>query len=77
MASAPKEPVQFRGAGPLNAPISDVRKFLVKKGLIRVGSTCPNDVLRKMYESVNLVCGEVQNHNSDNLLYNYLNQTDD
>jgi len=24
MASAPKEPVQFRGAGPLNAPISDV-----------------------------------------------------
>ncbi|MEN9782746.1 MAG: hypothetical protein RJA24_89, partial [Pseudomonadota bacterium] len=24
MASAPKEPVQFSGAGPLNAPISGV-----------------------------------------------------
>ncbi len=57
-------------------PIEDVRKFLVKKGFIRVGSTCPNDVLRKMYESANLICGEIQNHNSDNFLYNYLNHAE-
>lgn len=54
-------------------PIEEVRRFLVKKGFIRVGSTCPTDVLRKMYESSNLICGEVANHNSDNLLFNYLN----
>jgi hypothetical protein len=54
-------------------PIEHVRKYLAKKGLIRIGSSCPNDVLRKMYESVNLMCGDVQNHNPDNLLYNYLN----
>jgi hypothetical protein len=53
-------------------PIEDVRKYLIKKGLIRVGSSCPNDVLRKMYESSMLMCGEIQNHNADNLLYNYL-----
>jgi hypothetical protein len=53
-------------------PIEDVRKYLIKKGLIRIGSSCPNDVLRQMYESSMLMCGEIQNHNPDNLLYNYL-----
>jgi hypothetical protein len=54
-------------------PIQDVRKFLIKKGLIKVGTNAPNDVLRKMYESVSLVCGEIQNHNPENLLYNFIN----
>jgi len=54
-------------------PIDDVRRFLVKKGFIKVGSSAPNDVLRKMYESASMVCGEIQNHNPDNLLYNFLN----
>jgi len=53
-------------------PLEDVRKYLIKKGLIRVGSSCPNDVLRQMYESSMMMCGEIQNHNADNLLYNYL-----
>jgi len=54
-------------------PLEDVRKYLIKKGMIRVGSSCPNDVLRQMYESSMMMCGEIQNHNPDNLLYNYLN----
>ena len=54
-------------------PIQEVRRFLTKKGFIRVGSDAPNDVLRKMYESTVLICGDVQNHNPDNLLYNFLN----
>ena len=54
-------------------PIHDVKQFLIKKGFIKVGSIAPNDVLRKMYESVSLICGEVHNHNSDNFLYNYFN----
>ena len=54
-------------------PLEDIRKYLIKKGLIRVGSSCPNDVLRQMYESSMMMCGEIQNHNPDNLLYNYLN----
>ena len=53
--------------------IQDIKKFLIKKGFIKVGSIAPNDVLRKMYESVNMMCGDVQNHNPDNLLYNYFN----
>jgi hypothetical protein len=54
-------------------PIHDIKRFLVKKGFIKVGSIAPNDVLRKMYESVSLICGEIQNHNPDNLLYNFFN----
>jgi hypothetical protein len=53
--------------------IEDVKRFLLKKGFIKIGSTAPNDVLRKMYESIMLICGDVQNHNPDNLLYNFFN----
>ena len=51
-------------------PIQEVKSYLMKRGFIKVGSTAPSDVLRKMYESAIMICGEVQNHNPDNLLYN-------
>jgi hypothetical protein len=51
--------------------MKDVKQYLLKHGLIKVGTSCPNDILRKMYECANMVCGEVKNHNSENLLYNY------
>ena len=54
-------------------PIQEIKKYLIKKGFIRVGSIAPNDVLRKMYETATLMCGEIQNHNPDNILFNYLN----
>ena len=57
-------------------PINEVKRFLIKQGVIRVGSTTPNDVLRKMYESLSLICGDVYNHNPDTLLYNYMNGDD-
>jgi hypothetical protein len=56
-------------------PIEDVKKYLIKHGFIRIGSTSPNDVLRKMYESALLICGNINNHNPDNLLYNFLNDS--
>jgi hypothetical protein len=53
-------------------PMEDIRKYLVKHGLICVGSPCPNDVLRKMYESAMMMGGEVYNHNAQNLVYNFM-----
>ena len=50
-----------------------IKRYLVKHGFIKVGSTTPNDILRKMFESALLICGEVTNHNPDNLLYNFMN----
>ena len=54
-------------------PIEEIRKYLTQKGLIKVGSIAPNDVLRQMYENAILIGGDIQNHNPENLLYNYLN----
>jgi len=57
-------------------PIQEIKSYLMKRGFIKVGSSAPNDVLRKMYESAVMICGEIQNHNPENLLYNYLNGGD-
>lgn len=57
-------------------PINDVKKYLIKHGFIRIGTVAPNDVLRKMYESAILICGNINNHNPDNLLYNYFNDSE-
>jgi hypothetical protein len=57
-------------------PITEVKRFLKKQGFIKVNSNTPNDVLRQMYECTNLICGEVKNHNSENLLYNYFHDTE-
>ena len=54
-------------------PIHDVKQFLIKKGFIKVGSSAPIDVLRKMYESAILIGGEINNFNSENLLFNFFN----
>jgi hypothetical protein len=53
--------------------IQDIKKYLLKHGFIRVGTSAPNDILRKMYESMKMLCGEVHNHNPENLLYNFIN----
>lgn len=52
--------------------IQEIKNYLRSKNLIKAGSEAPNDVLRKLYED-SLLSGEVKNINSDNLLYNYLN----
>jgi hypothetical protein len=54
-------------------PIAEVKKYLLKHGFIKVGTSSPNDVLREMYENAQLICGEIKNHNPENLLYNYFN----
>ena len=50
--------------------IEDIRKHLIKRGFIKVGSIAPNNVLRHMYENIMTICGDVYNHNPKNLLYN-------
>jgi hypothetical protein len=56
--------------------LPEIKKELIKQGLIRVGTTTPPEILRKIYESVNLICGKVNNRNPENLLYNFIHDTD-
>ena len=60
-----------------NVPITEVRKYLLKHGFIKVGTNSPNDVLREMYENAKLICGEIKNHNPENLLYNYFHAAEE
>jgi hypothetical protein len=54
-------------------PMPEIRKILLKQGFIKIGSSAPDDVLRKIYESIQMIGGDINNHNPDNLLYNFFN----
>ena len=48
-----------------------IREYLLKRGLYKIGSNAPDDLLRKIYEE-SYTTGEVENKNSDLLLHNFL-----
>ena len=52
--------------------ITDVKNYLRQHGLIRIGSTCPTDILRKTFECA-VLTGEVTNTNKEILLHNFIN----
>jgi len=48
-----------------------IREYLLKRGLYKIGSNAPDDLLRKIYEE-SYTTGEVENKNSELLLHNFL-----
>ena len=50
--------------------INEVKEYLRKHNLIKIGTNAPDHILRSMYESAYLT-GEVKNKNADVLLHNW------
>jgi hypothetical protein len=48
-----------------------IRDYLLKRGLYKIGSSAPDDILRKIYKDAYLA-GDIENNNSELLLHNYL-----
>jgi hypothetical protein len=51
--------------------IQDIKKYLLKRGFIKVGSSAPHEILRKMYQDLHMLGGEIQNLNGENIVYNF------
>jgi hypothetical protein len=51
--------------------LTDIKKYLREHGIIKIGSTCPADILRKTFESA-VLTGEITNTNKEILLHNFL-----
>ena len=56
--------------------INDIKQYLRTHGLIKTGSSAPNDIIRKIYESA-MLSGEVTNQDKDILLQNFLKEKDE
>jgi len=54
-------------------PINEVKEYLRKHNLIKIGTTAPDYLLRSMYKS-SYLSGDIYNKNSDILLHNYVNE---
>jgi hypothetical protein len=55
-------------------PISEIKKYLYDKNLIKIGSTAPNDVLRTLYEQ-SVLAGDINNVANDIQLHNFMNKS--
>lgn len=49
----------------------EIKRYLKEHGILKSGSSAPNDVLRAMYESA-MLAGDVTNINANTRLHNYL-----
>ena len=51
--------------------MANIKKYLRKHNLIKIGSIAPDDVLRNIYER-SYLSGDVYNKNPDMLIHNFL-----
>jgi hypothetical protein len=58
-----------------NVPIHDVKNELIRNNLLKLGSTAPSNLLRKIYEDANMA-GKVVNVGGDTFMHNFMKDGD-
>ena len=51
--------------------INDMKNYLKRHNLLKSGSKCPPDIIKKMYEQA-LLSGDIRNVNKNSIVHNYL-----
>lgn len=69
-----RKKVQFESNKLRSKPISEVKDYLRKKHLLKIGSKAPPEILRQIYEDAHLT-GEIANKNAETLLHNYISES--
>jgi hypothetical protein len=64
--------VQYEHALLKKKSILDVKNYLRKKNLLKIGSEAPPDILRQIYES-SILSGDLENKSKETLIHNYMN----
>lgn len=54
-----------------NTPIHEIKQYLRKKNLLKIGSNATDDVIKKIYEQA-ILTGEVRNMSKDTLIHNFM-----
>ena len=54
-----------------HTPIHDIKQYLRKKNLLKIGSNATDDVIKKIYEQA-ILTGEVRNMSKETLIHNFL-----
>lgn len=57
-------------------PIKEIKAYLRKHGMLKVGSSAPNDVLRHIYEN-SVLSGDIRNMSKDTLIHNFFNDKEE
>jgi hypothetical protein len=54
-----------------HTPIHDIKQYLRRKNLLKIGSNATDDVVQKIYEQA-VLTGEVRNMSKDTLIHNFM-----
>lgn len=57
-------------------PVSEMKKYLRKHNLLKVGSFAPTEVVKKLYESA-MLAGDVINSNKDTMIHNFVKDNEE
>lgn len=57
-------------------PLSEMKKYLRKHNLLKVGSFAPTEVVKKLYESA-MLAGDITNSNKDTMIHNFVKDNEE